>query len=69
MRSTGQLVVYDGAEAFVMDAMEAVYYEVAAASRAEFLQLEQAHFRLLRGAADCRIVPVEIAPPRDAFPT
>jgi len=61
MLSTGQLVACDGDEYFVMDAMEAIYYEVAAASREELLQLEQAHYRLLRAAADCRTISETIS--------
>jgi hypothetical protein len=52
---TGRLLVYDGDEAFVLEALEAVYYEIAGASREEALQLERAHYRLLRKAADFSI--------------
>jgi hypothetical protein len=46
------LIVYDGVEAFVMEAVEALYYEVVEATRDELLALQQAGFRLLRRAAD-----------------
>lgn len=45
---------YDGDEAFRLEAVEAVYYEVVRATRAEWLALECAHYRLLRRAADFR---------------
>jgi hypothetical protein len=48
------LEAYDGAEAFALEALEAVYYEVVEATREEWLALEQAHYRLLRRAADFR---------------
>jgi hypothetical protein len=46
------LVAYDGDESFVMEALEAVYYEVVAATVEEWLGLEQGRYRLLRRAAD-----------------
>jgi hypothetical protein len=46
------LVVYDGDESFVMEAVEALYYEAVLATADEWLALEQAGFRLLRRAPD-----------------
>jgi hypothetical protein len=47
-----RLVAVDGEEAFVMEAVEAVYYEVVAATSEELLGLELAGYRLLRIAVD-----------------
>jgi hypothetical protein len=47
-----RLVAVEGEEAFVMEAIEAVYYEVVAATSEELLGLELAGYRLLRIAAD-----------------
>jgi hypothetical protein len=49
---TGTLVVYDGDESFVMEAIEARFYEVVRASEDDLLTLERAGFRLLRRADD-----------------
>lgn len=51
-----QLLAYDGDESFALEAIEALYYEVVAATRGELLLLERACFRLLRRAADFRHV-------------
>jgi hypothetical protein len=48
------LVVFDGDEAFVMEAVEAVFYELVSATAEELLQLERARYRLLRRAEDFR---------------
>jgi hypothetical protein len=48
----GVLVAYDGDEGFVMERVEAQYYELVSATRAEVRQLEQARYRLLRRARD-----------------
>jgi hypothetical protein len=48
------LRAYDGDESFALEALEAVYYEVVAATVEEWLGLERAHYRLLRRAADFR---------------
>ena len=48
------LVAYDGEEAFRLEAVEAVYYELVEATPEEVLALEQARYRLLRPAADFR---------------
>lgn len=42
----------DGDETFALEALEAIYYEVVTATEEEWLQLERAHYRLLRRAAD-----------------
>ena len=52
-----RLVVFDGDESFTLEAIEALYYELVAASREELLGLERAYLRLLRRAADFQ--PVE----------
>jgi hypothetical protein len=46
------LVAYDGEDRFTMEAVEAVFYEVVSATRAELLGLERARYRLLRQAED-----------------
>jgi hypothetical protein len=48
------LVARDGDESFALEALEAVYYEVVAATVDEWLRLEQARYRLLRRAVDFR---------------
>ena len=50
------LLAFDGDEAFVMEAVEALYYELVSATREELLGLERACYRLLRRAADFRHV-------------
>jgi hypothetical protein len=47
-----RLIAYDGDEGFLMEAVEALLYEVVRASTTELLQLEQAQYRLLKPAAD-----------------
>ena len=51
-----RVVVFDGEESFALEAVEALYYELVAATREELLGLERAYFRLLRRAADFRSV-------------
>jgi hypothetical protein len=46
------LRAYDGAEAFVMEAIEARYYELVRATPQEMHLLEQSRYRLLRRAVD-----------------
>jgi hypothetical protein len=53
-RGDGPVLAYDGDEAFALEAVEALYYEIVAASAEEVLGLERARFRLLRRAADFR---------------
>jgi hypothetical protein len=48
------LIAFDSGEAFVMEAIEAGFYELVAATAQEIVQLEQAHYRLLRRAWDFR---------------
>jgi hypothetical protein len=48
------LLAFDGDEPFALEAIEALYYEIVAATRGELLALERACFRLLRRAADFR---------------
>jgi hypothetical protein len=47
------LIVFDGDESFILDAVEALYYELVAASDEERL-IVQRNYRLLRTAADFR---------------
>jgi hypothetical protein len=47
------LVVYDGDESFVLEIVEAVYYELVAATEDERLALQR-YYRLLRLATDFR---------------
>jgi hypothetical protein len=46
------LVAFDGDEGFVMERVEALYYELVSATREEVRQLEKARYRLLRRAPD-----------------
>jgi hypothetical protein len=50
------LIVYDGAEAFEMEAVEAIYYEVVEATPEELLGLQGVRYRLLRQAADFELL-------------
>jgi hypothetical protein len=50
-RDTGKLVVWDGDESFVMEAVEALHYEAVLATENEWLALERGGYRLLRWAA------------------
>ena len=50
------LIAVDGDEAFAMETVEALYYEVVSATREELLQLQQAGYRLLRIADDFKAV-------------
>jgi hypothetical protein len=57
MDSSGErLLTFDGEEPFLMEALEAIYYELVAATPEELVQLEQARYRLLRRAADFEFV-------------
>jgi hypothetical protein len=58
---TGLLIAVDGDEAFVMEAVEAAYYELVAATADEVVRLERAGYRLLRRAPD-----FELHEPHDA---
>lgn len=46
------LVAWDGDESFMLEALEALYYEVVSATWAEWVALERARYRLLRRADD-----------------
>jgi hypothetical protein len=46
------LIAFDGDEAFSMEAVEAVYYELVEATPDEVLDLERSYYRLLRRAGD-----------------
>jgi hypothetical protein len=46
------LIVYDGVEAFELEAVEALYYEVVEASANELVGLQGPRYRMLRRAAD-----------------
>ncbi len=46
------LVAFDGDEPFEMERLEALYYELVAATPDEAIWLEQAGYRLLRKATD-----------------
>jgi hypothetical protein len=50
------LLAFDGDEAFALEAIEGLYYEIVAATREELLAVERACFRLLRRAPDFRHV-------------
>lgn len=49
------LVAYDGDEGFVVEALEAVYYELVQACPEEVLGLETGRYRLLRRARDFQL--------------
>lgn len=63
------LLAFDGDEAFVMEAVEALYYELVSATREEVLGLERACYRLLRRAADFRHSEDDDAPTTASFYT
>jgi hypothetical protein len=44
--------VFDGEDSFLLEATEALLYELVSATKEERIRLEQAHYRLLRYAAD-----------------
>jgi hypothetical protein len=46
------VTAFDGDEAFGLEAVEAMFYEIVVADAKELLDLERAHYRLLRRAAD-----------------
>jgi hypothetical protein len=48
----GALIAFDGDEPFLMERLEAVYYELVSATPEELLHLERARYRLLRKALD-----------------
>ena len=46
------LIAIDGDEAFALEAVEAMYYELVEATAEEVLDLERSYYRLLRRATD-----------------
>ena len=48
------LLAYDGVEAFRMEAVEALFYELVSATWDEIVRLQRCGFRLLRFADDFR---------------
>ena len=48
------LIAWDGDESFLVEALEALFYELVSATRAELLGLQRESYRLLRLAADFR---------------
>jgi hypothetical protein len=50
--SRGALVAFDGDEPFILDALEALLYELVSATRDEIILLQRARYRLLRLADD-----------------
>jgi hypothetical protein len=50
------LVAFEGHEAFPVEAVEALYYEMVSATRDEVLALETVHYRLLRPAEDFQLL-------------
>jgi hypothetical protein len=50
------LVAFDGDESFVMEAVEAVFYELVSATWEELRLLQRARYRMLRFADDFRCV-------------
>ncbi len=49
---TSSIRAYDGEEGFVLEAVEALHYEVVTASKEEIIRLQQGGYRLLRLAED-----------------
>jgi hypothetical protein len=49
-------VAWDGDEPFVLEAVEALFYEVVSATPDELIGLQQASYRLLRSASDLKWV-------------
>ena len=50
------ITAWDGDEAFPVEPVEAMYYEMVTATRDELLQVEQAHYRLLKPANDFQLL-------------
>jgi hypothetical protein len=51
---TSKIVAFDSGESFEMERVEAMHYELVAASADDILWLEKVGYRLLRRAADFR---------------
>ncbi len=60
---TGLLIAVDGDEAFVMEAIEARYYELVEATPDEIVAVERAGYRLLRRAADFTLLDEDRSTP------
>jgi hypothetical protein len=58
-----RLLAFEGDESFAVEAVEALYYEIVAASHEELLGLERACYRLLRRAVDFQHVEDNDAAP------
>jgi hypothetical protein len=52
---TGEVQAFDGTEPFTLEAVEAVYYQLTAATEPERLALQR-RYRLLRTAEDFQVV-------------
>jgi hypothetical protein len=52
------LIAYDGDEGFEMERVEAVYYELVAATPHDLTWLDQAGYRCLRLAPDFTFIPL-----------
>lgn len=48
------LIAFDGDEAFAVEAVEAMYYELVEANEEELIDLERSYYRLLQRADDFR---------------
>ncbi len=46
------LIAFDGDEAFAVEAVEALFYELVEASDTELIDLERSYYRLLQRAED-----------------
>ena len=52
------LIAFDGDEAFAVEAVEALFYELVEASEGELLDLERSYYRMLRRAEDFQQIEV-----------
>lgn len=59
-KSETKLIAFDGDEPFEMERVEAVYYELMAATTDDLIWLEQAGYRMLRIALDFVRLPCEL---------
>lgn len=50
------LIAFDGYEPFEMDRVEAMYYELVAATQSDLLWLQEAGYRCLRQAPEFQII-------------
>lgn len=58
--ASSKLIAYDGDEAFEMEPVEAIHYELVAAMPADAIWIEQAGYRLLRKAPDFISITCEL---------